>query len=33
MVPELHRYYGSAALMLINELHAQLQPPPPAAAE
>lgn len=28
MVPELHRYYGSAALMLINELHAQLRPPP-----
>jgi len=28
MVPELHRYYGSAALMLVNELHAQLQPPP-----
>ena len=30
MVPELHKYYGSAALMLINELHAKLQPPKPA---
>lgn len=27
MVPELHRYYGSAALMAVNELHARLQPP------
>lgn len=27
MVPEFHKYYGSAALMLINELHAKLQKP------
>ncbi len=27
MVPELHRYYGSAALMAVNELHGRLQPP------
>ena len=33
MVPELHKYYGTAALMLVNELHAKLQPPKPAAAE
>lgn len=33
MVPELHKYYGSAALMLVNELHAKLQPPKVAAAE
>ena len=25
MVPELHKYYGSAALMLVNDLHAKLQ--------
>lgn len=31
MVPELHKYYGSAALMLVNELHAKLQKP--AAAD
>jgi uncharacterized protein YciI len=29
MVPELHRYYGSAALMAVNELHPRLVPPPP----
>ena len=28
MVPEFHKYYGSAALMKITELHAKLQPPP-----
>jgi uncharacterized protein YciI len=27
MVPELHKLYGSAALMLVNEFHAQLQKP------
>jgi uncharacterized protein YciI len=27
MVPEFHKYYGTAALMLINELHAKLQKP------
>jgi uncharacterized protein YciI len=27
MVPELHKYYGSAALMLVNDLHATLQKP------
>lgn len=27
MVPELHKYYGSAALMLVNDLHAKLQKP------
>src|SRR5574343_358416 len=27
MVPELHRYYGSAALMAVNELHGRLVPP------
>lgn len=30
MVPELHKLYGSAALMLVNEFHAKLQPPKPA---
>lgn len=28
MVPEFHKYYGSAALMLVNEWHAKLQAPP-----
>jgi uncharacterized protein YciI len=27
MVPEFHKYYGSAALMLVNEWHAKLQAP------
>lgn len=27
MVPELHKYYGSAALMLVNDLHAKLEKP------
>jgi uncharacterized protein YciI len=27
MVPELHKFYGSAALMLVNDLHATLQKP------
>lgn len=27
MVPELHKFYGSAALMLVNELHATLEKP------
>jgi uncharacterized protein YciI len=30
MVPELHKLYGSAALMLVNDHHAKLQPPKPA---
>ncbi len=30
MVPELHKLYGSAALMLVNEFHAKLQRPKPA---
>ncbi len=29
MVPEFHRYYGSAALMLLNGLHGSLQKPKP----
>lgn len=33
MVPELHKLYGSAALMLVNEFHAKLQPPKADAAE
>lgn len=27
MVPEFHKYYGTAALMLVNEWHAKLQAP------
>ncbi|MBC5768331.1 YciI family protein [Ramlibacter albus] len=27
MVPELHKYYGSAALMQVNEIHPRLQKP------
>ena len=30
MVPELHAFYGSAALMAMNEIHGKLTPPPPA---
>lgn len=30
MVPELHKLYGSAALMLVNDHHAKVQPPKPA---
>lgn len=31
MVPELHPWYGTAAVMAINEIHPKLQPPKPAA--
>lgn len=31
MVPEFHVLYSSAALMLVGELHAKLQPPKPDA--
>lgn len=29
MVPELHAFYGSAALMALNEIHVKLTPPRP----
>jgi uncharacterized protein YciI len=28
MIPEFHKYYGSAALMLVNELHAKVSKKP-----
>ena len=31
MVPEFHPWYGTAAVMAINEIHPKLQPPKPAA--
>lgn len=30
MVPELHPWYGTAAVMAINEIHPKLEPPKPA---